>query len=165
MQAHIRILIASLFAAAASTAMAGTVSVSFINTASYTDAGTTSWDEQANLRTLAVHLEKLGQRWLPAGQVLKVEVLDVDLAGSLRSQRDGSQLRVLRGGADWPRITLRYTLEENGKALRSAQEQVSDMTYAQGLSGHRDSTSLYYEKRMLDGWFKARFVEGRASAG
>ena len=158
MRLHFRTLIASLLAAVASTAMAGTVSVSFINTASYTDAGTTSWDEQANLKTLATHLEKLGQRWLPAGQVLKVEVLDVDLAGSLRPQRDGSQVRVLRGGADWPRISLRYTLEENGKVLRSGQEQVSDTTYAQAQSGPRDSSSLHYEKRMLDGWFKARFT-------
>jgi hypothetical protein len=157
MRLPIRILFASLLAAGACSAMAGSVSVSFVNTASFSDAGTTSWDEQANLKTLAVHLEKLGQRWLPVNQVLKVEVLDVDLAGALRSQRDGSQIRVLRGGADWPRITLRYTLEEAGKALRTGEEQVSDMTYAQGMSGHRDSTSLFYEKRMLDAWFKARF--------
>jgi hypothetical protein len=165
MRMPIRLLVASLFAAGACSAMAGSVNVTFVNTANFTDAGTTAFDEQANLRTLAVHLEKLGQRWLPAGQVLKIEVLDVDLAGSLRSQRDGSQLRVLRGGADWPRITLRYALEENGKLLRSGEEQVSDMTYAQGMTGHRDSTSLYYEKRTLDTWFRARFAEGRAAAG
>jgi len=158
MRLPLRTLIASLLTAAAGAAMAGTVSVAFVNVANYSDAGTTAWDEEANLKTLAVHLEKLGKRWLPPAQVLKVEVLDVDLAGSLRSQRDGSQLRVLRGGADWPRITVRYTLEENGKALRTGEEQVSDMTYSQGMSGHRDSTSLFYEKRMLDGWFRARFA-------
>lgn len=158
MRPPIRTLIASLLAAGACTAMAGTVSVSFINPTSYSDAGTTAWDGQANLKTLAAHLEQLGQRWLPAGQVLKVEIVDVDLAGYLRPQRDGTQLRVVRGGADWPSIKLRYTLEENGKALRSDEDQVSDMTYAQGMAGRRDSTPLYHDKRMLEGWFKARFA-------
>ena len=165
MRLHTRTLIASLFAAAASAAVAGTVSVSFVNTASYADAGTTAWDEEANLKTLAGHLEKLGQRGLPAGQVLKVEIRDVDLAGWVRPTRDGSQVRVLRGRADEPRITLRYTLEENGKVLRSGEESIADKDYANGTFAGRDSASLYYEKRMLDAWFKARFVEGRASAG
>jgi hypothetical protein len=158
MRLHTLFLIASSLAAGAWAATAGTASVSFIHTASYSDAGTTAWDEQANLRTLATHLERLAQKGLPAGQVLKIEVLEIDLAGTTRPSRDGSLLRVLSGGADWPRINLRYTLEADGKAIRSGQESLSDMDYAHGMSGRRDSESLYYEKRMLDAWFKARFT-------
>ena len=95
----------------------------------------------------------------------KVEVLDVDLAGSTRpSRRGGFDLRVVRGKGDWPRISLRYTLEEDGKPVRSGEEAVEDMDYTHGLVGYRKSVPLYYEKRMLDKWFRARFAEGRAAA-
>ena len=153
-----------LAAAAPTAAVAGTVDVSFVNAPAFEDAGTTSWEEQANLKALAAHLQSLGQRMLPANQVLKVEVTDVDLAGSLRPTRLGSQIRVLRGGADWPRINLRYTLEVDGKPVRSGEERVADMNYARGISKYRESQSLYYEKRMLDDWFKARFADSKTAA-
>jgi hypothetical protein len=101
---------------------------------------------------------------LPAGHHLKVEVLDVDLAGTLRQSPRGASVRVLRAGADWPRIHLRYTLESGGKAAASGDEWVADMDYARGVSGFRDSLPLYYEKRMLDAWFKARFGKGTVAA-
>lgn len=153
-----------LLAAAAPAATAGTVAVSFVNAPSFEDAGTTSWEEQANLKALAEHLQGLGRRMLPPNQVLKVEVTDVDLAGSRRPTRLGSEIRVLRGGADWPRINLRYTLEVDGKPVRSGEERVADLDYARGISKYRESQSLYYEKRMLDDWFKARFADGNAAA-
>ena len=153
-------------ALAAGAAGAGTVNVSFVNAPSFEDAGTTSWEEQANLKALAAHLQGLGQRLLPANQALKVEVLDVDLAGLVRPGRDGSSVRVLRGGADWPRIKLRYVLEADGKTLSQGEEWVSDMNYARSVpSAYRDSQSLFYEKRMLDAWFKARFAEVKTAAG
>ena len=146
-------------------AIAGTVNVSFVNAPSFEDAGATSWEEKANLQALAAHLQGLGQRMLPANQVLTVEVLDVDLAGTLRPFRLGSQLRVLRGGADWPRMHMRYTLEVDGKAVTRGDEWVADIDYWHGISSYRDSQSLYYEKRMLNAWFKARFADSRAAAG
>lgn len=157
-------LTAVCLALAATAAGAGTAQVSFVNATSFEDAGATSWEEQANLQALAMHLQGLAQRVLPAGQHLKVEVLDVDLAGTVRPSVRGSSVRVLRGGADWPRIHLRYTLEADGKALARGDERLKDMDYARGLSSVRDSQSLYSEKRMLDAWFKARFGEGPVAA-
>lgn len=151
-------------ALAAAGAGAGTANVTFLNAPSFEDAGSTSWEEQANLQALSTHLQGLAQRMLPAGQHLKVEVVDVDLAGTVRPSVRGSSVRVLRGGADWPRIHLRYTLEADGKAVASGDEHIADLNYARGLSGTRDSHSLYYEKRMLDAWFKTRFGEGSVAA-
>ena len=158
---------AALLLAGAPPALAGTVSVTFVEAPGYHDAGETTLDRDANLAALAGHLQALGQRLLPASQVLKIEVLDVDLAGTVRtSARTGANIRVLRSGADWPRIHLRYTVEADGKPLRQADEWVSDMTYAQGItSGYRESQALFYEKRMLDRWFRERIVDGRAPAG
>ena len=147
-------------------AAAGDVTVSFAKQAGYSDAGPSPWEEQATLDALAKHLRALGQRHLPADQLLKVEVLDVDLAGIVRpSRRTGTPLRVVNGGADWPRITLRYTLEAPGQAPRSAEEAVTDLDYAHRLGASRATEALHYEKQMLDAWFKARFVERRAVAG
>lgn len=166
MRHHPRALFLACFiAVAGSASAAGTVTVSFVDASRYSDAGTTRRDEDANLKSLGNYMESLGERFLRDGQVLKVEVLDVDLAGSTRpSRRGGFDLRVVRGKGDWPRVSLRYTLEEDGKPMRSGEESVQDMDYTHGLVGYRKSVPLYYEKRMLDKWFRARFAEGRATA-
>jgi hypothetical protein len=142
-------------------AHAGTVSITFTNPDMYIDAGNSRWDEKANLQALATHLQRLGERWLPANQSLRIEVLDVDLAGTVRPSRiDGSSLRVVRGRTDWPKMNLRYTLEADGRTVRSTEEWVSDINYARGLPRAGSSEPLYYEKRMLDVWFKGRFAPG-----
>lgn len=152
----------AMIAAAASAASAGTVAVQFANRGSYTDAGVTTWDEDANLQTIARYLQAMGQRWLPPNQALKIVVLDVNLAGTVRP---ASEVRVLRGGADFPRIHLQYTLEVDGRPERSGTEWLTDLDYTRHLPGSRDSESLYYEKRMIDAWFKARFLQAPASPG
>ena len=159
------LLFSSLVVAAGFASAAGTVSVSFIDASKYWDAGTTPWDEAANLVSLAEHLQALGKRHLREGEVLKIEVFDVDLAGTTRPWRgSASDMRIARGGADWPRIGLRYTLEVNGTPVRRAEESVINMNYTRGLVEARYSEPLYHEKKMLEKWFKASFVEGRAAA-
>ena len=150
----------------ACSAAAGTVSVNFVNPANYVDAGDSSWDEEANLKLLAGHLQTLAQRYLPADQTLKVDVLDVDLAGSVNYTRAGAfAVRRMRGRTDWPRITLRYTLESGGRPLRTGEEAVTDMTYTQGIGRYRAaSEALFYERHMLEGWFRARFAEDRVAS-
>lgn len=148
---------------AAAPALAGSVEVKFVDAERYADAGNSKWDEPANLKTLATHLQSLGTRYLPADQKLNVEVLDVDLAGEKRWRR-GQELRILRGRADWPRITLRYTLQDAaGNTLRQSEETVSDPAYQQrGAFGEQEP--LRYEKQMLDDWFRKSFAPRQARA-
>ncbi|MDF2467620.1 MAG: hypothetical protein K0Q43_5855 [Ramlibacter sp.] len=89
----------------------------------------------------------------------------MDLAGAVRPFHGGIEIRVLRGGADFPRIHLKYTLEVDGKVERSGDEWLTDLNYAGRLTGERNSESLHYEKRMIDEWFKARLLQGPGSAG
>jgi hypothetical protein len=145
----------------AGAASAGPVDVSFVDEKRFADAGNTPWDEEHNLKLLAEHLQALGQRHLPAGQSLKVEVLDVDLAGESRPTRYGD-IRIARGRADIPRITLRYSLLAGGQVLRQAEETVSDLNYMNHLREASSSETLRYEKRMLGEWFRARFVPARS---
>lgn len=163
---HRRLLLLLCLAAASSATSAGTVSVSFIQPKDYWDAGNTSFDEDANLKALAAHLQRLGQRLLPADQSLEIEVLQVDLAGTVKSSLfPGRPVRTITGGTDWPRLHLRYSLQAAGKAAVRGEEWVSDLDYTHGLARRSDNEALYYEKRMLEQWFKARFVIGPAAPG
>jgi hypothetical protein len=151
-----RILIVSSFMLFALPAGAD-VSVSFLDVSRYTDAGRDPIDAERNTAELGKHLEALGHRYLRPDQTLRIEVLDVDLAGRTHLRGgSASDIRVLTGGADWPRMKVRYTLETRGEAPRSAEEDLSDMSYLQ--NPQRSGESLAYEKRMLDDWFRARFA-------
>ena len=82
-------------------------------------------------------------------------MLDIDLAGRLiPSARLGRDLRILRGQADWPRIELRYSLEQAGQVIKSGEAQLSDMSYLNHTTRYFDSEPLRYEKQMIDDWFE-----------
>ena len=146
-----RPLLAALLAGFGAAAAAGTVEVAFADITNFTDIGKYGLEEQQNADALARHLQLLGQRMLPAGHVLKVEVLDVDMAGTVRETRKGT-LRTVKGGADFPSIRLRYTLQAPGQPARSGEEHLSDIHYTSGVPGHQRHQELYYEKRLLEKW-------------
>lgn len=147
-----------LFSVFLGTASAGAaVTVTFTKPESYTDMGR---DEPSRgMKEIEAHLKQLGERYLPPHQSLKIEVLDIDLAGHVNfSSRLSSEVRVLRGKADWPSIKLRYVLEADGRVLLEQQEHVADMDYLQRPGGAYAGQFLQYEKRMLDSWFRQRFA-------
>lgn len=154
---------AALFAV--STSRAGTVDVQFANPDQFVDAGTSQWDERDNVQRLGNYLQVLGQKYLPADQRMRIEVIDVDLAGTVQASRhDASWIRTVKGRTDYPRITVRYTLQDaRGQQVASGQEAIVDLDYTHGLPRMRDFSGLYFEKQMLDKWFKQGFVDQRAA--
>ena len=156
--APVALIVSCLLAGAA---QAGSVVVSFSGTPRFSDAGNTPWEEQANRLAIAQYIESLGQRYLPAQQTLKLEVVDIDLAGEMRFLRRAGfrELRVLKGGADFPRVTVRYSLESGGQVLRSGDETISDMDYTHHAAQPRADDPLHVEKRMLAEWFRTRFAK------
>ncbi|MFO1224804.1 MAG: DUF3016 domain-containing protein [Burkholderiaceae bacterium] len=152
-------LLLAAAAAQSSAFAAGTVNVQFVAAEKFTDIGWSARDREENLKVLEQHLHKLGQRYLADGQTLTIEITDVDLAGSLRPmRRSPNEVRVLRGTADWPVITLRYTLESGGQSPKRGEERVADMNYAGHMPNYASGDPLRYEKQMLDAWFKASFA-------
>jgi hypothetical protein len=134
------------------------VEVSFVDPAHYTDAGNDPADARSNEQTLARHLRGLGREYLAPGQSLEIRVLDIDLAGTVRPALGQiSPIRILRGGADWPRIKLRYTLREDGSVVSEGEEVVADLDYLHGARVVGNELPLGYEKRMLEHWFRKRF--------
>ncbi len=140
----------------------GTVQVNFVQPDNFVDIGRSSFDREQNLRTLQGHFTSLA-KGLPAGQTLQVDVTDVDLAGEIPPAAL-HELRVLRGGVDWPRITLSYTLKAGETMLAQGEERLSDMSYMFSRAGATEHLPLPYERRMLDQWFKDRFSPSVAAA-
>jgi hypothetical protein len=137
------------------------VTAAFSHPENFRDMPFGQYDREQVLRDLGDHFARLGKD-LPPGQNLRVEVLDLDLAGEIRPNFRGRQdIRILRGGADWPSMVLRYTLESNGRVIASGEDRLSDMGYLQRINRYSDGDTLRYEKRMIDDWFKAKFSRRR----
>ncbi|QYG04709.1 DUF3016 domain-containing protein [Janthinobacterium sp. PAMC25594] len=157
--------LAALALAAGSSAWAG-VQVTFDKPDDYSDVPFSSRDREQVLAGLANHFSWLGKS-LPHGQDLRIEITDVDLAGREDPARRGAfDVRVMTGRADWPRLRLRYTLEQHGKVIASGNAYLSDMSYLQHINRYSSNDALRYEKRMIDDWFKNTFgvkPQGRSS--
>jgi hypothetical protein len=109
------------------------------------------------LAQLSDIFQELGKS-LPPGQDLRVEVTDFDPAGRIiPGARNGQDLRVVKGGADWPRMELRYVLTQNGQEIKRGEAKLADMNYQQRSPRYSDSEPLHYERRMIEEWFEKTF--------
>jgi hypothetical protein len=161
--------IAALALAAGAGAASAAVEVSFQHPERYTDAGL-YWQhgpkaQAPTLKGIRRHLEKLSARYLRPGQSLRIQVLDIDLAGRYEPWRPfASDVRIMRE-ITWPRIALRYELEQNGQVVASAEETLRDMNYLMRPRMGSSGDPLYFEKVMLDDWFRRRIVEQHPASG
>lgn len=137
---------------------AAAVTVTFVQPENFRDMPFATAERQQVLKELGEHFAKL-EKSLPPGQDLKVDVTDLDMAGRMVPNFRGKQdIRVLRGGADWPHMTVRYTLLSHGKVIDSGEDQLSDMAYMDHINSYSDGDTLRYEKRMVDDWFNRKFA-------
>jgi hypothetical protein len=142
------------------TPLAGKVTVLFVDPASFTDLGGLESDPSRNLSDLGTYLRSLGDRYLPPRVALRIEVLDVSLAGRSRQpSRTTWPVRSMTGEADWPRFEVRYTLETDENTSAPVEETVVDRNYLRRLEWRYQSLTLPYEMRTLEEWFKQRFGE------
>lgn len=132
--------------------------VNYVQPERFSDVPFAPWERERVLAGLTEHFNKLATR-LPAGQDLSVEVLDIDLAGEMWPTRLSAQdLRIMTGRADWPRLSMRYTITQGGQLVRGGEENLSDMGYMNRINRYFGGDALRYEKQMLDDWFKTRIA-------
>lgn len=143
---------------AAGSASAG-ATVTYVHPEKMTDVPRYPSDREQMELTLREHLEQLSAR-LPAGQQLIVAFLDIDLAGDVFPRVPVQDIRVLKGRADWPRMHLRWRIEQDGAVLRSGERELSDPNYLMNSSRH-DRELYAHEKDMLDDWFRKEFLASR----
>ncbi len=152
-----RTVLAAVVALLASNAALAEVTVTYTKPEDYTDLARGGYDRDRILKQFSDYFATLGKK-LPPGETLKIDVLDIDLAGRMYPRRAADDIRVMNGGADWPRMHLRYTLEQDGQVLRSGDDNISNMNYQQSRNTYFDSDPLRYEKQMLDDWFNKAIV-------
>lgn len=153
MKPSTRWVLAGLLALGAGAASAD-VSVVYDHPEKFSDLPFATWERDEVLGQITDHFRELGKA-LPQGQDLRIEVTDFDPAGRLiPNARAGRDLRVMTGSADWPRMELRYAVEQNGQVIKSGEAKLADMNYQQGSLFISDNEPLRYEKRMIDAWFE-----------
>jgi len=156
-----RTLLAFVITLASTAALAaGQVEVSFKPADQLSDVGR-GLDRERNVKALADHFKSLAAR-LPDGQRLTVEVLDVDMAGELRPMRRGDELRVMKGGADWPKLELKWSLTAGGQTVKSGQDRLADMAYLSHTLRGGETSPVAYEARLIDRWFEASVLGAKA---
>jgi hypothetical protein len=135
------------------------VEVSFAR-GSYTDANIRGQPALSPIRRI---FRELGARYLARGEMLRITVLDLDLAGFDLSTRGPSRLRVLNGATS-PKIKFRYRLERGGRLIAAGEESLSDQSYLSRPGAALSSDELKYEREMLHDWFRQKFSAGRKPA-
>lgn len=133
--------------------------VTYVNPDKMTDVPRDQSDRESMEAELLEHFNKLSAK-LPAEQVLRVEILDIDLAGEVFPRVAIQNVRVFKGRADWPHIHLRYSIEQNGKVLSSGERNLTDANYMMSFNRYR-SEIFGHEKQLLDDWFRKDILAAR----
>ncbi len=103
------------------------------------------------------HFTKLAER-LPEGQVLKIDVTDVDLAGDTHAGGI-DRLRIVKE-IYFPRMNFSYQLVNvDGSVEKDDTVVLKDMSFMMGENLRYRHKSLGYEKKMLDDWFLETFKQ------
>ena len=134
---------------------AGDIEYGFVNPEKFTDIGIEEIDRAKVLRVFEGHFEKMAER-LADGQILRLELIDIDLAGSMdmSSRRGGRPIRVVNGGGGAPQIKLRFSLRANGTLLKAGDVELVNPKYMDDRRPYYlGSSDLPHERRMLDDWF------------
>jgi len=127
----------------------------------YRDLGRSVSEREDIQKALQAHFQRLATDRLPAGQTLRIDLLEINRAGEMDFRRRlPDEIRVMRE-VTWPQMEFSYVLLEGGKELKSGKASLSDMNYLHGSSvRYTDGDPLRYEKPMIDKWFDAEFGKG-----
>lgn len=157
-----KLSVCALLALAASAASAGEVIVNYIQPDGFSDIPS-GGEREETLRALTAHFVKLGKK-LPAGQNLRIDVQNIDMAGSERPSGARTDMRVTNRSA-WPSMDLHYTLESNGQVISSGDAQLRDTAFLDRPNRYFNHDILRFEKRMVDMWFERTILSGEHAAG
>ncbi|WP_448549082.1 DUF3016 domain-containing protein [Thalassotalea fusca] len=142
-------------------AMAGTSEVTWTSPEKYRDIRPATESkkrfEDSVMKNLEAHIVELAAK-LPEGQMLKVNVTDVDLAGDV-NYSGSRQIRVVKD-IFFPRIKFGYKLESaNGEVISQGDVDLKDMNFLHHNRLKYRNDRFGYEKKMLDDWFNDTFYE------
>jgi len=112
---------------------------------------------ERTFKALEKHFSILAKQ-LPQGQMLKVEVTDIDLAGDVH-HGGIRQIRLVKE-IYFPKMKFSYqVVDVKNNELSAGQVDLKDMSFMMGSNLKYRNDSLGYEKKMLDNWFKKAFLK------
>jgi hypothetical protein len=144
-----------------SLAYAATVEVKWTEPDKYTDIREGN-DNRAKFRentfyNFEKHFTKLAEN-LPEGQVLKIEVTNIDLAGDTHAGGI-NRYRIIKEIYP-PRMSFSYQLvNEDGSIAKEDTVELKDMGFMTGSRLKYRNEAIGYEKKMLDDWFFKDFKD------
>jgi Protein of unknown function (DUF3016) len=136
-----------------------TVEVQYVQPAKFTDFNIygrgSQWSASYFATQISDDLRPSLERKVPGGK-LTLRFTDVDLAGHYPS-RGGSSVRVVRGAIRPARMSFEFVLQDSSdRTLASGSTRITDTSSPSSLAHHpKRSQALYYEKRMLERWFRS----------
>lgn len=103
------------------------------------------------------HFTKLAKR-LPEGQVLKIDVTNVDLAGDTLAGGI-NRIRIIKDMYP-PKIYFSYqVVNVDGSVAKEESVKLRDMNFMMGSRLKYRNEAIGYEKQMLDDWFFKAFKD------
>ena len=150
-------LVATLAGAPQVRAASAALSVAFVEPDRFADIGRLRSDREQALDGLRAAFESLAAARLPTGQSLRIEVLNVDLAGFVvpSTRSPGIDVRMRRGGNDPALIEFRWVLSDGVRVVASGQERLVDVDTSFQTDRDPDS-ALGLERAMIARWFDER---------
>lgn len=147
--------------------MAAEAKVNFDGVEDYTDfepaSGIEERFQKQRMDELTGYFGELAGQ-LPEGQVLSINVTDIDLTGRLEptfGQSASFYIRVVRR-VDFPTMDFSYQLSDaNGSVIKEGDVNLKDMSFDFDTMAtkHSRNDALYYEKKMLRDWFTSTFAD------
>ncbi|MGF1735280.1 DUF3016 domain-containing protein [Photobacterium satsumensis] len=110
--------------------------------------------EKHVLKALSDVFAKTAEQNLTHGQMLKVTVTDLDLAGEVRYRPQlARDMRVLTDTTP-PRITFSYQVIQGDNVLKQGNEKISNLGYLSSVIGPSRDRPFAYEKQLITNWGK-----------
>lgn len=145
-------------------AVGAEVAVRFIDPENFKDftinSGPVEAMRQDLMHQIGAHLRSLGDEYLPKGDVLELDVEDIDMAGGYEPWRLNMMWTRIMSSVWPPRITLAYVWKDkDGKLKAENRVMVTDPNYLNmvGSKEYPTQDPLRYEKAMLKVWFIRTF--------
>ncbi len=141
--------------------MAANVEITWTEPEQYRDIhpgeGSRKHFREQTFKNFEKHFSKLASQ-LPEEQILKIEVTDIDLAGS--THHGGiNRIRVVKEIYS-PRMEFSYQLvNADGANVLEGDANLKDMNFMMSRTLKYRNDSLGYEKVMIDKWFNESFKE------
>ncbi len=144
-----------------STVNAADSEVTWTNPEKYTDIRASEESRkrfrERTFKALDEHFATLAAK-LPEGEILKIDVTNVDLSGDVLWLRTRN-IRVIKE-IYFPRMKFTYQLVDQDKnVISSAEINIKDMNFMMCCQLKYRNESFGYEKAMLDKWFNKTFKD------